>query len=449
MGAPLRLRRVKIHHYRGLRDVDLEFGDGPVFLLGKNGSGKTTVLELLSILASSRLGVLVARGEPVDVEWEVEREGRSGAPVENEHIGAKLRFEAAPEQFVPAWPADPTNPRPPATRWRLGIDVLGAGSLESGGGAAPIPGRFALASPGGASAEGLTEEQVAQFRAMFGGASDGSWLLRLFFTFATGADGAAQREPASSEVAMRFLDLGAHAEGRVFDEALSSFRAVFGEGATAGGFFAPSAGDRLVGGSIGPMWGRGFLRRADSTQALATFTMEAEGEPGLACRWLGAERIELEANHLRTSERFSLYTGFTAQIHWPGGVIHHHDALSFGQKRLLAFLWWASLDDFSPVFTDELTNGLHAEWMEEIKTFLGDRQSFHALQNPLLIDAWGPGDSAEDVRRRFVLCSVESSPEGRRWGCRNPTVEEAERLFQAWDVGFQSLSELLRTHGLW
>lgn len=103
-----------------------------------------------------------------------------------------------------------------------------------------------------------------------------------------------------------------------------------------------------------------------------------------------------------------------------------------------------------PFVADELVNGLHHAWIDLLMEELGPRQSFVSTQSPLLLD-YLSFESAEEVRRTFVFCTR------RREGAEGATAlvwqglsdEDARAFFDAYQVGIQHVSELLRTRGLW
>jgi len=130
----------------------------------------------------------------------------------------------------------------------------------------------------------------------------------------------------------------------------------------------------------------------------------------------------------------------------PGEEISH-DLLSYGQKRLLAFFAHV---DASPdvVIADELVNGLHHGWIKACLEEIGDRQAFLTSQNPLLLD-FLRFDSAEEVRNAFILCERVPRFQGERLNWRNPTEEEAESFFAAYQTGIQRVSDILLTKGFW
>jgi hypothetical protein len=80
---------------------------------------------------------------------------------------------------------------------------------------------------------------------------------------------------------------------------------------------------------------------------------------------------------------------------------------------------------------------------------IGDRQSFLATQNPLLLDHIG-FHSAEEVQRTFILCDLLEMTDGQesmQW--RNMSGQEAGEFFGDYEVGIQHVNDILRTRGLW
>ena len=121
-----------------------------------------------------------------------------------------------------------------------------------------------------------------------------------------------------------------------------------------------------------------------------------------------------------------------------------HERLSYGQKRLLSLLYYLEASPHHLV-ADEMVNGLHHEWIEEIVQRIGDRQTFLSSQNPLLLD-YMEFDSVDQVSRSFVLCELD---ELDRLVWRNMSAEEAASFYSAYEVGIQHVGEILRTKGLW
>ena len=129
------------------------------------------------------------------------------------------------------------------------------------------------------------------------------------------------------------------------------------------------------------------------------------------------------------------------------GSITSHSLLSYGQKRLLAFYYYLASNP-GCVVADELVNGMHHEWIEACLEDLGERQAFLTSQNPLLLD-YLSFESAEEVRSSFVLCRTEFQEGREQMVWENMTAEDSEGFFKAYQVAIQHVSELLRTRGLW
>ena len=129
------------------------------------------------------------------------------------------------------------------------------------------------------------------------------------------------------------------------------------------------------------------------------------------------------------------------------GAIFSHEALSYGQKRLLAFLYYLAVNEHI-VIADELVNGLHHEWITLCLQQIGERQAFLTSQNPLLLDYLPPG-SVEQAQQRYILCRSEPTEKGEELVWENMPAEEAERFFRAYSVGIQHVSEVLMSKGLW
>jgi AAA domain, putative AbiEii toxin, Type IV TA system len=130
-----------------------------------------------------------------------------------------------------------------------------------------------------------------------------------------------------------------------------------------------------------------------------------------------------------------------------GGGVFNHTLLSYGQKRLLAFLYYL---DANPrfVIADELVNGMHHDWIRACLDEIDDRQAFLTSQNPLLLD-YLPLESVEQVQQTFIQCRADVVDDTTQIVWSNLTGDDAEELFTDYQVGIQHLGELLRARGLW
>ncbi|RKH72813.1 ATP-binding protein [Corallococcus interemptor] len=131
----------------------------------------------------------------------------------------------------------------------------------------------------------------------------------------------------------------------------------------------------------------------------------------------------------------------------PDRTILSYSHLSYGQKRLLAFYYQMAFNP-SVVVADELVNGMHHEWIEACLEDLNGRQAFLTSQNPLLLD-YLSFDTAEEVQSCFVHCRSEAQEDRTQVTWENMSSEEAQGFFDAYQVGIQHVSEILRTRGLW
>ena len=144
----------------------------------------------------------------------------------------------------------------------------------------------------------------------------------------------------------------------------------------------------------------------------------------------------------------SYYGNLTFMLHRGDGSVVPHTLLSYGQKRALAFLYYLAVNQRT-VIADELVDGLHHTWIVDAIEAIGDRQAFLASQNPLLLD-YLEFDSATKVRQSFVQCRLEKDKKkGERMIWSNMSEYDAARFFDAYQVGLQHVSEILRTKGLW
>ncbi len=124
------------------------------------------------------------------------------------------------------------------------------------------------------------------------------------------------------------------------------------------------------------------------------------------------------------------------------------DRLSYGQKRLFAFIYYLHCNP-EIVIADELTNGMHHDWIRDVVKRLEGRQSFLATQNPLLLD-YLQFQSPEQVRSTFIQCQLKKG-RGKKpemiWAPLE--VEDAERFYRSYESGGQYVSEILIVKGLW
>ncbi len=149
-----------------------------------------------------------------------------------------------------------------------------------------------------------------------------------------------------------------------------------------------------------------------------------------------------------TPDRGSIELGnMIARFFFADGGFITQDRLSYGQKRLLMFYYYlASNPDI--VIADELVNGLHHQWITACIDEIGERQAFLTSQNPLLLD-YLPFSSAEQVGKSFVRCTSELDENQKPvWTWSNMSEEAATEFYSAYQVGIEHVSEILQSQGL-
>lgn len=444
----LRLVELHVRKYRDLVDGGpLRFGPGPVFLLGPNGSGKTTLLELIGVLLRDDLSPLFGEDGAVELSWvlEAEGEGELRAPVfliQNLNVTA----QTTPQQSMrPDDDSQPGNLDANKREWRYSAQLCSDREHFDGPAIEVAP---------GVSPEFKPEINFEPVNGWPDRASDGSYLANLFLRFGFSR----ARDTKSTERITDFSRqirpiLRGIARSRRFSEATEPFEHIVGAHPDQEVAWAQSlenATPEWPAALFGaPGWAEPLIRW-DLTTPIRDDTITIDPLYSLLLQLLGAEKIELHPRLISDNGRGRrFWRGFDLYVHWGGGAKHHHSELSFGQKRLIALIWHLGVAGRGPLITDEMTNGLHAGWVQAIIDHIGPRQGFHAVQNPLLLDRYGPGEGPEEIAGRFVLCTVETAERGRQWRWRSPTPEECERLWQAYIAGYQHLSELLISEGLW
>ncbi len=424
----VRLTRLRIDRFRNVKPgTDLRFGPTFNVLLGKNATGKSTLLDLIAAVTNDDLSAYAKEDAGFDLTWWLENgEGNVEVRAVRTPVRAVALLDEAREatEFDDAWTI-----------------VIRAAETEVG--RVEVTGSRGTFKPTGQPDEsfevsvGLTAGG-ARFRGIIAIVVKSTW----------GNDRVVDppRTPQAQafQIARRVL---AHGHAGRFDEATSTFEAI-----TRSGLVLNHDTERTFQ-SFDPRLPTGlFLRVPTSREPLVVrfADLSALAEiPGV----IGFRSAELRPRLLRQSQSGAVetteYQGFDFLFCRTDGSTISHDLLSFGQKRLFSFLWYFAVRREHPIVADELLNGLHHEWIEACFNRLRDRQSFLATQHPFLLDHI-PIESAESVSTTFIRCAIERDADsGERLAWRNFDEEEAERFFIAYQTGIQQVSEVLRTEGLW
>jgi len=401
-----KLTKLSIEQFRNVAPTTLEFRPGINVLLGKNAAGKTTLLRLLSSV--------VGQPEPA-LQDDVLRLSyhASGKSLDYEHTITRVR------------PSEPNLPLEP-----LGEQLFGLHQTDS----------FVFEKNGevSAKAEARSNEIILEIKGQQKRVERQS---RLSPRVAVGLAMAMDPDLSLRTLSGALMSSGVRSAGRM-DESLERFAALLK--------YEIRREERIAHGNL--------LELPYSIREAVLLSPMPEGTSatfapaflGQVARVLGYDsasaRFDVEhvppqfgTKAVRLSSLRFFFKRASEEI--------SHDLLSYGQKRLLSFFAYA---DSSPdvIIADELVNGLHHDWIKACLEEIGDRQAFLTSQNPLLLD-FLRFDSAEEVRRTFILCERAAGTSGAQLIWRNPTEEEADSFFAAYQTGIQRVSDILLTKGLW
>jgi energy-coupling factor transporter ATP-binding protein EcfA2 len=412
----LKLRRLRVEKFRSVaKGAELSFSDGINVFLGQNGTGKTTLLELVSMVVRSDFSSLAKEEFAIEYELSVD---------EGESLIVVVRNERQATEPLPA-------PFELAARevFQSSAEVLGGTDR-----------RRLLRYD---SEHGLSMENGPPM-GLQGMASCLDPAFLWFFVVRI----AALKERFSRELLKAG---GAHR----FDESLDTFRRITAQ---------HLLGDVLV--SDPHRWVRGFspwfllpehlvervMASYEPKKPDYSFTHKDLDFLATLKNMMAFSSSELRVDVTERRHEMPTYTivGFANLVircGWEDGTVITHDSLSYGQKRLVTFFYYLASNP-DTVIADELVNGLHHRWITASIEAIGERQAFLTSQNPLLLD-YIPITSAEAVRRSFVLCRGEPREGRPGWIWENMSEDDAHELFSAYEVGVEHVSEILQSRGLW
>jgi energy-coupling factor transporter ATP-binding protein EcfA2 len=440
----VKLKRLKIEKFRNVKPgTELLFRDSLNVLLGRNGTGKTTLLNLIVQLLSWDFSSML--GEAFALEYELE------SP--DAELKVRVRNEVRSE---PSW----GGTRPPRL---IALDTLFRGSqverYEASGEievSLPRRGKFLLSFAGSKLwmdwRDGTPPVGIEHTAPLVG--------AETLFNLATAIGGQyyGSGDIVGASVDPWLVALGPMAGAlkiRRFDESLGFLESITN---STNSFSTRVVGEKryvTVALQGGPQV---IARRLNQMLEAAPESDEVridaeEHDASFLLRVVELLEFKSAQVRLQRTERISspreefVFGGIRFDFTRRDDSVINHALLSYGQKRLLAFYYYlASNPDC--VVADELVNGMHHEWIEACLEELAQRQAFLTSQNPLLLD-YLSFESAEEVRSSFVLCRTELQEGREQMVWENMTASDAEGFFNAYQVAIQHVSELLRTRGLW
>jgi energy-coupling factor transporter ATP-binding protein EcfA2 len=432
----MKLDRLKINRFRNVKPAtELRFDAEWNVLLGKNGAGKTTLLKLITCVLRSDVEPLA--NEEFDVEYDLLFAG--GA-----RVTCKMRNEARQQPMRPEEPRRVPSPESDSFRFTAEASV----EVEN------PPARInVIGDAEGTIVDGARSTAVGLH-------ARASWylcsMLLAVMRSSTVESQAAVRERIVS-IALEAWELNDNLWR--FDEALESYNQLVDLKSRA----LPGESERLA-----PRLD--FVKEGENNSRAGTYMSseildavpEARDDdddttlslphrslPFLA-RAVTLFGFQSAALHLIFQEKrvtdqrtTASYGPFSLRFSRADGSIIRHEHLSYGQKRMLAFLYYLSTIK-GVIVADELVNGLHYEWIVECLEKMKGRQKFLTSQNPLLLDHLS-FQSADDVVANFVRCRID----GPELCWDNLTSDQARRFYDAYATGIQYVGEILRTEGLW
>ncbi|MCP3105009.1 hypothetical protein LZ198_39700 [Myxococcus sp. K15C18031901] len=412
----LKLQWLQVHQFRAVKPgTRLSFSPTFNVLLGRNGTGKTQLLELLAAVASSDFTALGQ--ELLDVEYAL--------AADTGHITVRVRN--TPTEPVAAGLSMDISVAPVGMAWPLVIRREGIQVSVS-----------PLDDPGLVVQERIAPEVAGRL-----------WLVLMSGGIAwvekTG-EGTAAVEPL---LAMA-REVSALAGLVRFDEGLGYFEQLFqvelrlsrrAQGVLAAGSGLASK-DLLDGlrGLAAEQWGAPrYVVPSDAVP----FLKEAARLLGFA----GAEAVLVPTDAPQEGRQYESLTlgGLELVFLGPGGTRVSARALGHGQKRLLALLHYLG-QARAVALADEVAHSLHPDLVRATVATLGERQSFLTSQSPLLLDLLA-FESPEQVRATFTRCGRDEATGQLVW--EDPSPEAAARFFTGVSATPAQAAPLLQSLGLW
>ncbi len=434
----MRLTRLKIIRHRWCAPTELILGAKRQLVLGKNGTGKTRLLELIARVCAGDLPWLMAEPIEFEAEWSVEETSPHFEGVVKGTL--RLTFSCVHRPIQ--------RPR------------LSAPSIEGARSPDPVV-QFRLTFV----ADSVSALPDVAWECKQGHVADSNgdgWMLDLvqsanLWSNTIGATvGIFLNDTAKfdSGLISRYGVLYRVSTSRRFDEALGEYNLVKSQSARAFEHSeSPGESPPFV------MWEEGKLFSGP-----VVVQKLGEGElsvPAMSVSFLRPVERVLHYFPMDVRFRFAGSSGEGRRqfyfddprifLHLPvnGDVITDKD-LSFGEKRALSFLAYLySGEGRHIIIADELMNGLHHSLGVALLDEIGDRQAFLATHEPVLMDNID-FQSADELRRSLIHCERNPDPKGPPFIWSQIDETKAARIFHQYDVAsIKHGHELLQDWGIW
>jgi len=410
----VKLKRLKIHQYRNVRPgTELHFDDGVNLVLGQNGAGKTTLLGLIS--AASRSAFIELANEEFEIEYDLQ--------CDDNFIRAKASHRRQPNPVAPGmfpvehlWSDDYSIEISDATGQPLHSLAFNNPSESTSRSTTPLMLGWSFIV---AALMGRVDSFFGVIRDLSSGASAFRFDESLdCFAAATGRPPVLESPALPKPARLAWREKPVSIEVTYVPEPLGL--KILNE------FFRTGERPASLGGAD-----EDFAKRVAQILRVSEVSLEPNVQS-----WQNTK-----------GEKSLLIEGFTFWVTRVDGTRIHHDLLSYGQKRLLAFFFYLAQNP-SIVIADELVNGLHHRWIEACMAAIGERQAFLTSQNPLLFE-YVRFESIEQVQSAFITCKTEIIDGAEQLVWQNMPREDAISFFRGYEADIESVGDILINRGLW
>lgn len=431
------LERLKINQFRSVEPgTELCFSEGFHVVLGKNASGKSTLLDLIAASLAVDFDRSAFQDEPLDLEFTLRagelyfeatlkralRDANASAmPEDAEGRTRSLREEGryilrAPSGLkvtvvltnddLPRRTVEGIDPAPygldEPLKWRHQLPPL----------APSLSGLYNLWFQGSSKAWGAIETLVGR----------DAFLVEThdkFFRMSEGDELLLELE--DDELFSIQIGRSGHIQPALLPDSIFAALSPDGSGPDGSAIEVSLSRERCL---------QAFIREMGFTEGRMSF---------------GPPRVE---RHF--GRKFFAYSLPTFTFYYDGRLVRRGDQLSYGQRRLFALGWYLACTRDVAIL-DEPSNGLHESWIAFLVSQLRDRQVFLTSQNRELLDML-PFDTETELSRGFVLCEARPQP---GWG--EPTLcwrglreDESALMIKALRASRVDLiTDLLRALDLW